>query len=245
MSVLVRRAQPWLGTLVEIGVKTEEGRVPDANRAIQRAFDLIGEAQSVLSRFDVGSDVSHFNAAPAGEHFKIRPHAVAVLRMAQRLHEQTGGAFDIALGSGRWYITPDEYWVKVDGATQVDLGGIAKGHAVDVAFDALNCGTWDALWINAGGDLRVRGMPLPVELRDEVSGGVRSWGVVTTAALATSYFGPTARSCLYGRQRACHVSVMASSCMVADALTKVLAILGPEKAQPVLDVYLAEGWIHA
>jgi len=165
--------------------------------------------------------------------------------MAQRLHEQTGGAFDIALGSGRWFITPDDDWVKVDGSTQVDLGGVAKGHAVDVAFDALNCDAWDAFWINAGGDLRVRGMPMPVELRDEVSGGVRPWGVVTDAALATSYFGPTARGSLYGDQRVSHVSVMASSCMVADALTKVLANLGPEKAQPVLDFYLAKGWIHA
>jgi thiamine biosynthesis lipoprotein len=99
-------------------------------------------------------------------------------------------------------------------------------------------------WVNAGGDLRAFGdIDLPLQLRDEASGGVHSFGSLRDGAFATSHFSPGMRP-LAGLSAAhAHASVAAPSCLWADALTKVLAISG-DTAHPLLARYGAQGWLH-
>jgi thiamine biosynthesis lipoprotein len=122
----------------------------------------------------------------------------------------------------------------------LDLGGIAKGFAVDRAIDALRSAGIRAADVNAGGDLRILGPARPVHVRDpDAPGTLHYLGDLADGALATSaaYFSgemrdgawrsalvdPRTRSALpAGRS----FTVVASSCAVADALAKVLAIAG-------------------
>jgi len=226
--------------LVEVGVV--EGLV----HAHEAAFSAMAEVQSQLSRFEPASDVARFNALRANESLTVGEHALAVLAAARLLADQTGDAFDISLGTGPhgWRVEGDRLHKLKDGVT-IDLGGIAKGYAVDRAVDALIAADCKAGWVNAGGDLRAFGdIDLPVTLRDEYGGGVRSFARLRDGAIATSRFGSSARSTLASpRAVEAHVSVAAPLCLWADALTKVLSISG-DTAHPLLALHHAQGWLH-
>ena len=240
-----RRARPLLGTLVEVGVRNCAG----APAAAAAAFDAVAALQVTLSRFDARSDIARFNALPAGARLDVQPHTVTVLRAAQRLRDDSQGLFDVSLGSGMdaWSLH-DDVLHKHDAATRLDLGGIAKGYAVDCAVQALRAAGARAGWVNAGGDLRAFGDAcVPVQLRDEDHGGTRNIGRLRDAAFATSHYGAHSRSRLF-RGGECasarvHVSIAADACLWADALTKVVAASG-DPAHPLLARFGAQAWLH-
>jgi thiamine biosynthesis lipoprotein len=236
-----RRARPQLGTLVEVAA---DAAAPP--QALDDAFAAIARVQSALSRFEPGSDVARFNALPAGGRLKLQPAGARVLRAAQALHTATAGCFDVALGSGRWRCEPGGWLVKLDAATRLDLGGVAKGYAVDQAVAALRRAGARAGWVNAGGDLRTFGnVELPLRLRDERHGGVRELGFLHEGAFATSHYGPGSRCALHGARENggfCHVSVAAPRALWADALTKLVAL--DIDVAPLLQRLGAQAWVH-
>jgi len=136
----------------------------------------------------------------------------------------------------------------------IDLGGIAKGFAVDRAVEALKRMRVSSGVVNAGGDLRVFGLKSEViHLRHPVE-PMRPAGAIKLRerALATSgiYFTQKRRgnavvsSLINGRtcrsaRKAISVSVAASACMMADALTKIAVVLR-EKSAPLLAQYHAD-----
>jgi thiamine biosynthesis lipoprotein len=140
----------------------------------------------------------------------------------------------------------------------VDLGGIAKGYAVDLAIAALQQHGVDSACVNAGGDLRAIGVaPWQVAVRaahDPASAGARL--LLRDAALATSanYFSAPRRdpdaevsALVDGRNArplagAHSVTVRAPSCAVADALTKVVMATGHAR-HPCLSAYGADAFI--
>ena len=228
-----RRARPLLGTLVEVGVPAQAADdVVEA--AFAAAFAAAAAVQACMSRFDSASDVGRFHALPAGQGCRVRPATASVLRTAAALQRESGGLFDIAQGSAPagWRIEGRTWW-RLDAAARVDLGGIAKGYAVDRAVIALRRHGCAGGWVNAGGDLRAFGSAeLPLQLRDEVHGGVRHFGRLADGAFATSR--------LPGGG---HVSVAAPRALWADALTKVLAFSG-DTGHPLLARHGAQGFVH-
>jgi len=234
-AALSRRARPLLGTLVEVGGACDAA-------LLDLAFDEIVAVQAALSRFEPGSDVARFNALAAGAGIEAGEHARCVLAAAESLAQRTAGRFDVALGSGRWLLQ-GRRWIKLDAAVSVDLGGIAKGHAIDRAIAALQAAGCRSGWVNAGGDLRVYGeLQLNLQLRDEALGGVRKFGQLRDAACATSHFAPGSRSRLAGGDgRPCHLSVQAPTALWADALTKVLAL---GQSDELLQEFGARVWWH-
>jgi thiamine biosynthesis lipoprotein len=253
----VRRARPALGTLVEVGVLHAAAARPEpARRAVEAAWGALAEVERALSAFVPESDIGRFNVAQGGEAIPTSPDGATVLAAAAALARETDGLFDISQGTGPrdWSLGSSAgvtYLYKHRDGVRLDLGGIGKGYAVDRAFEALV----DALagsrleprcWVNAGGDLRVAGVDLPVQLRDEVDGGARPWLVLREGALATSWFGPGARSCLAspGVGDIRHVSVVSPLCLWSDALTKVVASTGRTDL-PLLGRLGATAWLHA
>ena len=238
-----RRARPLLGTLVEVGMAGAD------EAALRAAFDAIGEVQAALSRFDPVSDIGRFHALPVGASLPVHRNTAAVLSAAQSLHDASDGLFDVSLGSA-----PDGWRCdgmhlhKLSDSVRLDLGGIAKGYAVDRAVDALIESGCAAGWVNAGGDVRAFGeAELPLSLRDETSGGVRTFAALAGGAFATSHFDRRSRSqatatASRGAIRA-HASVAAPLCLWADALTKVVAISG-DTSHPLLAKYAAQAWLH-
>ena len=242
----LRRARPLLGTLVEIGIG---GANDDGSTAFDAAFSRLREIELCLSRFEADSDVSRFHALGRGERMTMRASMREVLEAANQLRVATAGRFDLSVGSAPegWRCRGDEL-CKLDVATRLDLGGIGKGYAVDRAVEALEAKGCVAGWVNAGGDLRVFGdADVPIRLRDESHGGVRTFASLRDGAFATSHFHAGSRSRLARTSgappAAAHVSVAAPLCLWADALTKVVA-LGGDADDPVLARYEAVAWVH-
>jgi len=236
-AAFVRRARPLLGTLVEIGVLADPSSSA-AQAAIATAFARITAVQRRLSRFEAGSDIARFNAAPDGARLEIGVDAQRVLAAARLLADASDGLFDVTLGSGRDAWRCEGNVVCKQGATtRIDLGGIGKGHAVDAAVDALEAAGVDAGWVNAGGDLRVFGAASqPIDLRDEDGGGVRRFARLADGAFATSRLATHD-----GLVR--HASVAAPLCLWADALTKIVVASGDAR-HPLLGRFGARAWLH-
>ena len=243
-----RRARPWLGTLVEVGI----GRGTD-ECAVQAAFAAIADVQACLSRFEPGSDIARFHALAAGGRIAVSEHTAAVLAVAQSLRDASDGLFDVSLGTGMhdWQCDGDVLH-KAGSAVRLDLGGIAKGYAVDQAVEALQANGCRAGWVNAGGDLRAFGdVELPLALRDERGGGVRPFATLADGAFATSHLGAGSRSQAHWRARDqaagahahAHASVAAPLCLWADALTKIVAVSG-DAHHPLLARHGAAAWLH-
>jgi thiamine biosynthesis lipoprotein len=130
----------------------------------------------------------------------------------------------------------------------IDLGGIAKGYAVDLAVEALLAAGAKSGCVNAGGDLRVFGAEaLPVAVRSaHVPTLAATRLMLRDEAMATSgsYFSSRSHE---GRQVSAlldardarpvvgsrSASVRAPRCVLADALTKVVLATG-DAAHPAL-----------
>ena len=255
-----RRAQPWLGTIVEI---TIADRLDDAdlNLAFACAFDAIAAVHTLMSFHDPDSDVSRINRAAPGTVLDVDPRTAVVLSAALGLARLSDGLFNplCAPRLVEWDYLPaparpapdwdvpcsalalDGCRVLKQAAAWIDLGGIAKGHAVDAAVMTLQeCGILSTC-VNAGGDLRVIGPDAwPVQLRDPHHPTATAYATtLCNAALATSatYFsrkeqlGQLRSALVHGRDgepllHDTSVTVSAPSCMMADGLTKVVAISG-------------------
>ncbi len=186
-----------------------------------------------------------------------------ILALCQRLHRLSDGVFDPCLPAdpclpvepcvpvssdrcaeprGRLgdLELPAPHIVIPHARVRVDLGGIAKGFAVDRAIDALRASGCSGGLVNAGGDLAVFGeRSHEIVVRqpggDSTTAGhhVTAGGHVTlqlrNAALATSVVGAAARPREHqgyygGKVRAGSVAIWAPSAAVADALTKCVLI---------------------
>ena len=171
----VRRARPSLGTFVEITARgNNEAKLHDA---IGRAFNAIARVDRLMSFHRADSDVSNINLEAFQRKVTVDPWTWQVLRAAQKLSHQTDGIFDITVARKlmQWKYLPRRYrnvskgnWrdivleknctVRFRQPVIIDLGGIAKGFAVDRAVKALKCAGLRSGVVNAGGDLRVFGL---------------------------------------------------------------------------------------
>jgi thiamine biosynthesis lipoprotein len=95
-SVLVRRAQMHMGTLVTIRAvaKTQ----PAAQAAITAGFEEIHRLEQMLSTWIQSSDLSKVNLAAGREPVGVSPETMALLKRSLEVANLTGGAFNIAIG---------------------------------------------------------------------------------------------------------------------------------------------------
>ena len=138
---------------------------------------------------------------------------------------------------------------------ELDLGGIAKGYAVDQAYDALRREGCTAFLINLAGNMRGRGAPASgrrgwrIGIRDPLQAGawLGTLALEHGEALATS--GNYERFVVIEGERVPHiidprdglparglisVTVLAGSAMEADALSTALFVLGVDQRHAVL-----------
>ena len=266
----IRRARPLLGTLVEIGAVGAH-----AAAGIEAAFREIETVHRLMSFHEANSDVSRINRASPGETVRIDQRTYEVLACAQTMSSLSDGAFDITIGAR---LVDAGFLPRPQGAGSfdkkasfenllllsndsltltrrlwIDLGGIAKGYAVDRAVQVLKESGVTTGIVNAGGDLYVLGEPQPIHLRhpDDAS-LVLPLGTVANAAVASSsgvftgqrkngvainpLVDPRRQSCLKWRQG---ITVIAPRCVIADALTKVVR-LAPRRAPRILAEFHAQ-----
>jgi len=265
--------RPLLGTFVEVGVC---GLSPTAAaKAVARAFARIGTVEAKMSAHNPASDLGRLFRAAPNTALKLHPWTIQVIAAAMRLHDGSNGAFDITVGNllarrrllpswgegrkadGRGNMKDIELLsrsrLRVNRPIRADLGGIAKGFAVDCAAEALLDARPTAFWVNAGGDLRIHGdrsqellvrdprLPTRIlkigDLRDgavATSGSYFNRPVNAAQRLSPLIDGRTGKQLDLSQS----ITVIASSCMWADGLTKVLA-LDPVLGARLLDSFSA------
>jgi thiamine biosynthesis lipoprotein len=258
---MLRRARPWLGTLVEIRVEAATPLLENA--AMEAAFAQIARVHHVLSFHEPGSELTQLNREAVARAMLVSPLTAELLREALAIAQASDGVFDptiapelVARGARPLPFEsrlPDANatWrdVELDAQNRVrfhrplwlDFGGIAKGYAVDLALAAARDAGAEAAVVNAGGDLAVFGAgEEPVTLRlTGTTPTLIDVGVLRDGAAAGSATGLDALVTHFdGRsRRALHtvraVTVFAPRCLIADALTKPV-LCDPSAAQALL-----------
>lgn len=278
MAGVMHRARPWLGTLVEIRVEGLDDAA--ARNAVEAAFAQVSVVHRCMSFHRGDSDLSRLHAAPPGTVVRVDPRTRAVLEAALALAEASAGRFDpsVAAQLVEWKLlprphspfTPDPHadWRAIelvgDGSVRLrrplwlDLGGIAKGYAVDRALEILIAAGASQACVNAGGDLRVAGARAErIRLRHGVDGNCVEALELRDAAVASSAGRPRRRR-IRGRWHGPHVrgedrdpaptqrsvSVVAPCCMIADALTKLVLADAGTATRRLLARFGAQACVH-
>lgn len=249
---MIRRAKPLLGTIVAIAADA-------APVALDEAFAAVERIHARMSAQRTDSDISHINCEAHRNPVPVDAWTFEVLQQALRVSEATAGAFDVVMpGTGARYtdILLEHGTVRLRRPAQLDVSGIAKGFAVDVAVDILQQRGASAGSVNAGGDLRFFGAgDSPVRIRMPGRPG-QSFALppLRHRAYATSSgeFGTTLYDPCTGSRATLDwsVTIAAATCRVADALTKAVGLLGPipallKRFDAVAFAVDADGRLHA
>ena len=219
-----------------------------------------------MSFHEAGSDLARLRET-IGQVVPVDPETIAVLRLAARLYVDSDGLFDVTIGkrlvaSGflpRISAHPLRHFsgtaadIEIVSDTQIichrpvliDLGGIAKGHAVDLAVAAMQAAGAEQGIVNASGDLRVFGPEAETIWLRAANGALASSIDVCNFALATSsnllfrrtvrgsqaspHFGPSRKPVLSDHA----ITILAPTCAFADAMTKI-AMADPTRAEIML-----------
>ncbi len=271
------RPEGVMGTTTLLRVVVPIGGGATGRRALAAAEQALREVDWRMSTWVEITELSRFNAVGADEWVKLSPSTLAVLEVALEFAEATGGAFDPtcgpilevwrrgeeegavpsedllaeAMGRSGWRrvrLSETSASKQVEGL-RVDVGGIAKGWAVDRAVEAMQEAGVRGGLVQCGGDLRVFGE----------SGQGREWrlGVrdpnrpegsllpdtLSIAEGAVSTSGNYERFYTIGGRRYSHiidprsgrpvdavpqVTVVASESVVADGWSTALTVLGPD-----------------
>ena len=144
------------------------GDHPVALRAAgEEALEEVERLEAQLSLFRPSSEIAHLNARAATEPVRVTPGLFALLQHAHKLHQESGGAFDITIaplvrcwgfmgGSGHIpslealaearekvgmhlvQLDPKNFTVRfARTGVMLDLGAIGKGYAIERAAELL------------------------------------------------------------------------------------------------------------
>ncbi|MEO7099409.1 MAG: FAD:protein FMN transferase [Luteolibacter sp.] len=263
MTTLERRSRPLLGTFVEISLRGGNAAVFSA------AFERIEHVQRCMSAHSADSDLAEIARAAHRGWVTVDSTTAEVIRLSLKWAEASEGAFD-PIRSGvelvhqqrrPWFF--DELpnraatWrdLEIDGrnvrATRplaLDLGGVAKGYAVDLAAETIAVQGCSGV-VNAGGDLRFIGDEERTAFvkKPDAGGGLFELREIPFPALATTgsyaFSEDGANLDLIDSANADPVSsdisitVFAGNCMLADAMTKAVLNFPADRAADLLKKY--------
>lgn len=272
-----------MGTRYTALFYAEAGLDTDAiNRALAQA---VGRVDQQMSTWKADSDLNRLNTAPEQVWLPVPEELATVLAAALRVGQQSGGAFDIAVGdlveawgfgpgassvteqpldtlaprsalSANAALTVDtqRHQVRKRAPLQLNLNAIAKGFGVDELARCLDgFGLTDYL-VGIDGEMRARGskpdaQPWVVAIEKPCRGVREVMGVMELcdAAIATSgdyrhwidvkgrhyahTMNPATGAPLCNSVAA--VTVVATSCMLADAWATALMVLGESEGPRV------------
>lgn len=284
-----KKSRALMDTFVTITVVSDSEA--HAESAIDQAFTSIQHFSDMIDFFSEKSELSQINRNAGIKAVTVSPDTLAVINIALQVAEKSGGAFDPTMGPvvKLWDFyakakPSDErimeklplvdyrdvlvdnkkstVFLKISGMS-LDLGGIAKGYAADLASDSLAKSGIRAGLIAAAGDIRSFGVkpdgkpwligiqnPRQKNSADEIIGTIKLGNeAVSTSGDYQRYFildGQRYHHLLdpgtgYPSYRCRSVSIIADKGVLADAFSTAIFILGPEKG---LELARDEG-IHA
>ena len=278
-AAIVKRSVNLMSTQVEFAIVSD--KTITANTAIDAAIAEIERVVNVMSEWRGDSLISQVNTNAAKEPVTITKELFRLLEEAKTIGELTEGKFDITFASaGKLWdfrkavipsheeiltaITPINYqFLELNKEaltafirnknTQIGLGGIAKGYAVDRAVAIIREYGFKEFSVNAGGDLFAQGQHQNKLWQIGIQDPRRASNIIAVlpianAAVATSgdyerYFmkdgvryshildpdtGYPARLCQ-------SVTILAPRTYLADALATGVFVLGPKKGMDLVN----------
>lgn len=261
----------WSARIAAADVELDAVRV-----AIQAALDRVDAQMSPWKR---GSALSRFNAASPGELHELPAEMDEVLGLALQVAGETGGAFDPTLGrlTGLWGFGPAPFsgappdpaplnaahaqagWRRLSwqdgrlrqpGGLALDLCGVAKGYAADLAAEAIETLGVRSYLLEVGGEVRGCGLKpdaqpwwVALEHPAAVDGDsllIAACGVaIATSGGGRRHFERAGRRYSHTldpasgepvRETVLAATVLHPRCASADALATALIVMGAERA---------------
>lgn len=272
-----KKSKALLDTFVTITVVAESKDTAD--KAIENAFDVIEEFGNLINFYSDKSELSAINRNAGIREVRVSPETLDIIEKALYVSEKSGGAFDPTIGPEikLWdflnKIKPSDVEIQKklplvnyknividrDKSTVLlkkkdmllDLGGIAKGYAADLAVQSLKQKGISAGLVAVAGDIKSFGLkpdkkPWVVGIKNprQKNNDDEVFATINLSGMAISSSGDYERYFIINGQRFHHllipktaypastcqsVSVIAEQGAMTDAFSTALFILGPEK----------------
>jgi thiamine biosynthesis lipoprotein len=271
-----------MDTLVRIVVYDSRLSGGEIRAAMDRAFQKIREIEQRTSVHIDSSEIARLSLLSGRSPLTLTPYVALLLERSLYISRETGGTFDISVGAVKrlWGFHDEnpcvppadsieaalsrvdyrrieqkghEFYLMGEGM-ELDLGGVAKGFAIDQAVETLEKAGIRSGLVEAGGDLRLFGMH-PV--REKWRIGIRHPRARQTDLLAIMELGEESvatsgdyeRYFLKDGRRYHHilnprtgypaegcisVTVIAGSALEADAYATAVFVMGPQKGMAFL-----------
>lgn len=272
-----------MSTFVSVSVPADEaGALQGYVEPTRRIMSELASSLTIYSPDSEISRLNR--AAGTQEPVAVSPHTAAVLAASRHYGEVSGGAFDVTVGpvlrlwgfagaQPRTTLPTDEEiagarartgWQSLivsngvarleKGNMYVDLGGIAKGYAVDVCCEELRRKGAANFMVNLAGNLRCYGQgragkTWTIAVRNPFDSENHLGTIHLTDGMATASSGNYERFVEIEGKRYAHIidprsglpvkgmagtTVICTSATDADAMSTIVFILGPEGSKPLL-----------
>ena len=277
-----------MGTFARVVVRAEDSDA--AKKCIESAFTQINKVDDLMSDYKNDSEISSVNRDGFKKAVQLSQSTYEVLQISIEFSKLTDGAFDVTVGPlvelfrkaknkqvlpgqdeisqakskvGFEKLKLDEQNRTVQFAVegmQLDLGGIAKGYAVDKAVETMRSHGAFGGMVDLGGDIRCFGAPLkgrdhwviglqnPETGKDSAGREVLLKLKMTNGAIATSgdyqQFIPIEgkrhshiidRKTGISTEGLSSVTVIADNATNADALATAVSVMGVEKGLALIE----------
>ncbi len=279
---LVKRSQLLMGTVVFVtAVGKDESTTQQAAKA---GLDEIRRLEELLSTWIPTSELSQVNAAAGREPIQVSQETFAVLTRSLEMAKLTQGGFNVAVGpavkawdaSGEGQVPSQEdlealrpqmelsnmqldektrsVWLRHPGMS-VDVGGIGKGYAADLAARVMQASGATAGVVAVSGDIKtfgrmpdhqrfVFGIQHPRKEQGEVLGRIELEDeAVSTAGDYQRYFMKDGvryhhilnPATLLPARECQSVTVIAKDGVLADGLDTGIFVMGPDKGMALIE----------
>ncbi len=277
-----------MGTFARVVVIAQDSDA--ARKCIESAFTQINKVDDLMSDYKSDSEISNLNRDGFEKAVQLSQSTYEVLQKSIEFSKLTDGAFDVTVGPlvelfrkakkkqvlpGRDEIADARSKVgfeklKLDDQNrtvrfavegmQLDLGGIAKGYAVDKAVETMQTHGAIGGMVDLGGDIRCFGAPLkgrdhwviglqnPNMVKDSAGREVLLKLKITNGAIATS--GDYQQFIVIEGKRRSHiidrktgtsteglssVTIIADTATNADALATAVSVMGSENGIELIE----------
>ncbi len=272
-----------MDTYVTIRVYDNNRSRGDVLSAIDRAQRRMAEIESLTTTYSANSEIIRINRSAAKQSLTIGVDVANIVKQAQQVSEISQGAFDITVqplmllwGFGRAErlrvpsqdsiarLLPHVDYHKIhldardiekdDALTEIDLGGIAKGYAIDVATEVLERAGISDAQVDAGGNLRTLVSALTAGKRHVYVRHPRQhdafYGRFSMDAGAVATSGDYERFFFQDSVRYHHIldpktgfpankcvsaTIQAPTATLSDALSTAVFVLGAEKGMELIE----------
>ena len=272
---VVEQTNMAMGTFFTIAIYGDVD-ADSARAAIAAAFDTIRVVENHTSTNLPESDIARLNRHSGKDFVALWDDLASMLRMATQVSKASGGAFDVTIGAEtalwgfedqplkppdssavdsclrlvnyRDLVLEDNRAKLARPGMRVDLGGVAKGWAVDRVFDWLLARGYRDVMVDGGGDFHVASTALTAGQRHVWVRHPRARGQyfarfkLDNGAVATSgdyerffiwkgvrYHHILDPATGWPARRAVSVTVVGPSTALCDAWATAVFVLGPEE----------------